>query len=302
MKHSIEHLPEGKQQQLRAITKLIREEASPEMVILFGSYARGDWVDDPNGGYFSDYDVLVVVGTEHEVHDHDLWSSIENKANNLTGAGKRLRGGTPVTIIVHDIHDVNRQLEQGLYFFSDIKKEGAALYDSGRFQLAEAKEKTAEQRREYAQRCFDHTFTKATQFFANGIDNTNKTWNSMAAFQFHQATENYYKCTLLVMTEYLPKEHNIASLGKKCIKLNEAFRGIFPRDTPQGRYRFKMLKKAYVSARYDMDYRIARVDLEELARNITVLRERTEEVCKEFIATMNTANTAGAGATESTGG
>jgi alanine racemase len=35
-----------------------------------------------------------------------------------------------------------------------------------------------------------------------------------------------------------------------------------------------------------MDYRISRAELEELARNITVLRERTEDVCKEFIATM----------------
>lgn len=30
-------------------------------IILFGSYARGDWVSDPKGGYFSDYDLLVVV-------------------------------------------------------------------------------------------------------------------------------------------------------------------------------------------------------------------------------------------------
>ena len=33
-------------------------------VILFGSYARGDWVDDPLGGYVSDSDLLVVVNHE----------------------------------------------------------------------------------------------------------------------------------------------------------------------------------------------------------------------------------------------
>ena len=30
-------------------------------IILFGSYARGDWVDDPIGRCHSDYDLLVVV-------------------------------------------------------------------------------------------------------------------------------------------------------------------------------------------------------------------------------------------------
>jgi predicted nucleotidyltransferase len=30
-------------------------------LILFGSYARGDWVEDRKSGYRSDYDVLVVV-------------------------------------------------------------------------------------------------------------------------------------------------------------------------------------------------------------------------------------------------
>lgn len=33
-------------------------------IILYGSYARGDWVDDPVGGYHSDYDILVVVNNE----------------------------------------------------------------------------------------------------------------------------------------------------------------------------------------------------------------------------------------------
>ena len=292
MKHSIEHLPPAKQEQLRAITELIREQATPEMIILFGSYARGDWVVDPKGGYFSDFDLLVVVGTEHEVHNHNLWSSIENKAVSLTGrryTSRGMHGGNAVTIIVHDIHDVNQQLEQGLYFFADIKKEGVMLYDSGRFQLSEAKEKTVEQRREYAQRCFDNMFRRATEFFVHAHDGIQRNWNNTSAFLLHQATENYYKCALLVLTEYLPKEHNIALLGAQCVKLDEAFRGIFPRDTPEARRRFKLLKQAYVKARYDMNYRISRAELEELARNITVLRERTEAVCKEYIATMSPA-------------
>jgi hypothetical protein len=42
-------------------------------VILYGSYARGDWVDDPIGGYQSDYDILVVVNDERLT---DVWWNI----------------------------------------------------------------------------------------------------------------------------------------------------------------------------------------------------------------------------------
>lgn len=31
------------------------------MIVLFGSYARGDWVEDVAQGYVSDYDFIVVV-------------------------------------------------------------------------------------------------------------------------------------------------------------------------------------------------------------------------------------------------
>ena len=42
----ISHLPERKQVELQKIVKLIREHDRPEMIILFGSYARGDWVEE----------------------------------------------------------------------------------------------------------------------------------------------------------------------------------------------------------------------------------------------------------------
>ena len=76
MKQSLDHLPEGKRRELELVVGVIREgfakaiahRTQPRFrtgkllkIILFGSYARGDWVDDPIGRYHSDYDLLVVV-------------------------------------------------------------------------------------------------------------------------------------------------------------------------------------------------------------------------------------------------
>ena len=46
MKTSLSHLPESKQQDLHLVTNLIVETVSPEKIILFDSYATGNWVED----------------------------------------------------------------------------------------------------------------------------------------------------------------------------------------------------------------------------------------------------------------
>ena len=41
-------------------------------VIPYGIHSRGDWVDDPVGGYRSDYDVLVVVNDPRLIDPVDI--------------------------------------------------------------------------------------------------------------------------------------------------------------------------------------------------------------------------------------
>jgi predicted nucleotidyltransferase len=112
MKTSLDHLPDYKQEQLRAITALLCESVPLEMVILFGSYARGDWVEDPLHGYFSDYDLLVVVPDKKLAEDESLWSR-------LTEEARRITGRVPVTLMPHDFREVNAEIRTGQYFFAD---------------------------------------------------------------------------------------------------------------------------------------------------------------------------------------
>ena len=64
MKTDLDHLPERKREQVTAIAAVVRANAPVDMVILFGSYARGDWVEDLGTGYFSDYDLMAIVETK----------------------------------------------------------------------------------------------------------------------------------------------------------------------------------------------------------------------------------------------
>ena len=61
MKVGLSHVPEHRQHQIAAIADLLRDGAPVEMIILFGSYARGDWVEDLPNQYLSDFDVRSVA-------------------------------------------------------------------------------------------------------------------------------------------------------------------------------------------------------------------------------------------------
>jgi len=136
MKTSLAHLPKNKRNELTRIVERIRERVdSIQMIILFGSYARGNWVDDTctkghiTYEYISDFDILAIVETNKIANSTNLWRRLDKSINAMHLL-------TPVTIIAHDINFVNRKLKNGQYFFTDIKKEGITLYDSGNFAFA----------------------------------------------------------------------------------------------------------------------------------------------------------------------
>jgi predicted nucleotidyltransferase/HEPN domain-containing protein len=279
MKKSIAHLPAKKQRELEAVVRVIRDAAPVEMVVLFGSHARGDWVDDHVTGYHSDYDLLIVVERSKVAEDDALWSKVEQQAEKLTGE-------TDISLVVHSVRDVNKHLERGKYFFTDIKNEGIALYDSGRFTLAEEKTLSPTERRRQAEAAFARWFESANRFLAGADFYIEKGWCNEGAFQLHQATERYYSTMLLVFTAYKPKLHDIEKLGKLCADLDPNLRDAFPRTDPTDKRLFSLLKYAYVDARYNPKYVITLEELRVLRDRVEGLKQRVERACADKINSL----------------
>jgi len=190
MKKSLAHLPKHKQDELKLITDtIVKSFPGAQMLILFGSYARGNWVEDTykqghiTYEYKSDYDILVITETKRQANDDGLQRKLNDK---LKGTA------TDVNLIYHPINQVNTNLESGWYFFSDIKKEGIVLYDSGKFKLAKLKKLSAKKRAELAKTDFNMWFKSAKEFYDNYVINFDKKRYKNAAFQLHQATERLY--------------------------------------------------------------------------------------------------------------
>jgi predicted nucleotidyltransferase len=280
VKTTLEHLPEHKRDELRAIADHLSGQKGVEMVVLFGSYARGDWVeeladDGVHYKYQSDYDLLVVTESASLADRSGHWLKVEREARRL--------GRTPVTLIAHDIEFVNRRLRKGQYFFSDIKKEGVLLFDSGRFELAEPRELTPVERKKLAEEDFEFWFTRFESHIIDFGHCVERGDYPKAAFELHQATERLYGAILLVFSRYKPSTHDLETLGKQAAALEPKFLEAFPLGTPEERRRFELLRKAYVDARYKPSYRITREELDWLAARVQHLRELADRLCRERI-------------------
>jgi uncharacterized protein len=291
MKNTMEHLPDSKQKELSSIVSIIRADCDDvEMIILFGSYARGDYKAKGDlsptrkSGHMSDYDILVITEHKETVDRIDLWEALTNKLN-------QLRLSACARIITHDIQETNIKLAEGHFFFSDIKKEGCLLFDTGNFELVDQRELTPIERQRIAQDHFDHWFEKAEVFLEDFTLNLNKMpqaqkYLNQAAFHLHQAAESSYKSVLLVITNYNPNEHYLRVLGNMAEEEEEALKGIFPCRTDDDIDRFNCLEYAYIGGRYDPKYQISKRDLEILGKSVKKLLELTETVCKQKIQSM----------------
>ena len=102
-----------------------------------------------------------------------------------------------------------------------------------------------------------------------------------AAFHLHQAAEALYVSMLLVFTGYKPKTHNIELIENMVLEtLNDkSLTEIFPRNSATDRTLFELLKKAYIEARYSIDYAITVDQLESLYKGVQKLQDFTLRVC-----------------------
>ncbi len=90
-----------------------------------------------------------------------------------------------------------------------------------------------------------------------------------------------------VRHEIVHNKHVVDSLKAKGAVFVEEIAEI---ATLEQRWRFELLRKAYVDARYNMDYTISKEDLDYLTERVRMLRELTELICKEKITSFTKEN------------
>ena len=255
-----------------------------EMIFLFGSYARGDWVDGPHiqgRGRLtirkkSDYDIAVLTRFAYTARDTALWDKVKAEL-------AKMDLSTLVRIIPREIEFVNFKLRHGQYFFTEICEQGIILYDSGEVELSARKQLRATETKEIAQATFDETFTSAKDFYLGYGFYFEKCKYKPAAFSLHQAVEFASKVVLLIFGGECPQEHHLDILGDLAIDSCPELKGLIPRESESQKELFELLDYAYIGARYDREYKITKPQLEQLSPCVQKLHEVTERICKAKI-------------------
>ena len=220
MKTSINYLPEQKRDELRRIVKCVLEVLPGcEMIILYGSYARNTYVDyDQRIEYgirtcfMSDYDILVVTNTRFQRH---VISHILSKATDNYYKGMNRNESTTVQFIDESIDDLNKAIDKNRYFYTDIKREGIMLYNSGRYKLARRRKQNYREIKELAEEYYNERFERGNEFLLGAIFYNEQGLHKMASFNLHQDCENYYNSIILTFTLYRPKEHRLIKLSAR---------------------------------------------------------------------------------------
>lgn len=289
MKKSLRYLPENKRFDLRELTGIIREEIEGcAMVILYGSYARGKYVDYDQRTEFgvptyfmSDYDILVL--TEKRLAGLPE-KNILDKINRRFFQNKEWSFHTHPQIITETIKEFNRQIEKSRYFYTDIKKEGVLLFDSGKHKLARRRRLNYSEIAEMAHEYFEDKFATAVEFLYLSNDSYNRGNYRMASFNLHQSVENLLRTISLVFILYGYKDHDLEALMNYAKRHTMEICQVLPRDTQEEERLFRLLQDAYVQARYNKNFVVAKEDIDALMPRIEQLRDITDKVCREKIA------------------
>lgn len=292
MRTSLDHLPQSKQRELADLVRILFEEFETAhargnadwnrkgrifKIVLYGSYARGDWVDDPVGGYTSDYDILIVVNYER-LTEFEHWSAAEDRLMREVTINQTLTA--PVSFIVHSLKDVNAQLELGRPFFIDIVEQGIALYEAEGYEFAQPRNLPADEAKVEAQKHFDKWFKSAVAFRSMAQTACDEGNFNEAAFVLHQATERFYHCVLLVLSLYSPKSHRLNFLRSQCEQIAPELVDAWPRGDKFQRRCFELLRLAYVNARYSPHYEITAEELAWIGERVGVLEGLVRQVCE----------------------
>ncbi|MFT5819315.1 MAG: putative nucleotidyltransferase/HEPN domain-containing protein [Crocinitomix sp.] len=281
LKQILSHLPKERIDDLELIVQKIVDTHRVDIIVLFGSFARGDFKTERGAeqGKKSDFDILIVTedGTKKK------WV-----VGKLRGAFKDME--IVVQTLVVTIGVVNKALEENQYFYSDIKKEGIELYNSGSYDFAAFKGLTPTRRREIAEYDFKEWFGQANGFWEDFEHNQTKIdldslYLRKCSFHLQQCIEMCYTAIEMVFSHYNPHEHNLFVLRDRNVRFHKQLKGVFHYEDEAQAKLFDQLNYAYIGGRYRNETEFP-VDMDKInfwKQETETFLKLTEEICTERI-------------------
>ncbi len=264
---SRDNVPDFIRPELDEVVAILRDEPYGNkvlMIILFGSYARGDYINDERfneeEGYFSEYhsdlDILVVTKNKlpgKKTRPTDIWN-------------ERLAESDKIDRHVHLIDErINRfesALDSSEYFYHDIVTEGIVLYNCGmKFYKLEVLPPAT--KRDYAVGYMKQFYELTIGAKDSFVFHYQQEQYALAIHSLHQFVERLSCTMLLIFTHHKPRSHDLFRLTKRIGAILSEGKRFFPRTKADEGYELmEKLNAAYVDSRYKLNYYIDPDDLD----------------------------------------
>lgn len=280
-------LPAHKLKEIEAIKEVVTEFVDPDMIILYGSYARGEFKDQVyiKDGiryfYISDYD-LIIVTNKTNIKEYELANELE----------KRISARPDINFFMYDIKYLNQELKTGNFFFVPVYFEGVMLYDNGKSKLITPQPLSIEQIRENITKYYEFWISNTEEFYETALQKLEKTINGktrsgLTLWFLFQTIESVYSTLQLVFMGIKPKLHNLYKYRRSVSAISEEFNSIFPdvKDSNERRM-FDLLNRAYIAGKYNMDFEVSIEDLKEISTRLESMIEIADRLCVERIESL----------------
>lgn len=291
LKTSLDHLPEQTRRELEKAVNIVQREfaeavaeeppeGEPEIlkIILYGSYARGGYVESLSAfdGYRSDFDLLVVVNKE-DYADYVTCSDANEWFRRLVRI--------PVSLEAHGLEFVNEALSRHRPFFSDILKDGIVLYEKPGHPFVEPPPLTPELTYDIAKEHHEVWFLDGKDIWKKLVDRTDERNSGHLAIMLQRRADELYTAVLLVLTLYAPGS-DLENLRGLAETLDERLAAAWPRDTPAARRRFDRFKRAFLKDASQEVRDFTAAEVAWIAERVEHLEDLVGTICEERLTEL----------------
>ena len=259
-------LTENFKSQEQKLVALIREAAEVQCIYMLGSTLttrRTESVfmqEAPSCRSADCYYVLVLINSNENVNA--VQDKIENRAFHLV----------TVTAIVMPTQTFTTWLAKGHPFACKVYRQAVLLYKGDGEELA-APEFIATDVVKNPSDLYNEANNKVTEFIAGADLFMLRSQTKLAAFMFHQASEQLLRALFQITTGMYVNTHSIDKLMRYCSMACPQLPEIFARNNEKGEKLFQLLQKAYIGGRYEREYYITLRELEMIRGSIMELKE-----------------------------
>src|SRR3546814_349659 len=273
-------LATAQQVTLRRLAKELTRRMATEFIFCFALQryevqSTHCFTSKANKGWFR-ADILLVYNDS----DQRRLPDIHHVANSVE------IGEHQYAAVVMTYAEAMRHLTEGDAFVCKVFQHGALLH-SGTNELPSRKvfvchETLLQQTREGWRRWFNNS----CQFMDCAGYCLMEHKFSMAVFMIHQTVEQACKAMLKVMLHMRPNTHNLAWMLKLCCTLAPEIASVFPRDNPEDKTLFNLLKSSYMDSRYAARFTVNEEEAWTLYYRASTLLRIAGDLCNKRIAEL----------------